>query len=138
GALVAVVVLPGAVRPKDVPPLPAAAHAHHQALSPQQPATVDLFQPPDRLAGIHEVTPRARAGCRAVRLVLLDELFLLVPLGLEEEAGRLVKTTAQPLEQALGAAQRVASGEQGLRSPPPPRPPPTVGPGGRPLARDRR
>src|SRR5215470_17780691 len=95
-----------AVRPQDVQPLAASAHAHQEALSPQQPATVDQFQAPDRVTGIHEVAPGGCARGRAVGLVLVDELFLLVALGLEEEAGRLVKAASQTLEQALGAAER--------------------------------
>src|SRR5262249_17809741 len=86
-----------------------------ETLSPQQPATEDQFQAPDRVTGIHEVAPRGRACCRAVGLVLLDELLLFVPLRLEEEAGRLVKATAQTLEQTLGAAEGVGDPEGGLK-----------------------
>src|SRR5262249_22797888 len=97
-----------------VQPFPTPTHAHQEALPPQQPATVNQFQAPDRVTGIHEVAPCGRALGWAVGLVLLDELLLLVALGFEEEAGRLVKAALQPLEQALGAAERVGDPEAGL------------------------
>jgi hypothetical protein len=85
-----------------------------KALSPQQPATVDQLQAPDRVTGIHEVAPRVRGRCRAVCLVPLDELFLLVAPGLEQEAGGLVKAATQTRKQSLGAAERVGDPEVGL------------------------
>jgi hypothetical protein len=66
------------------------------------------------VTGIHKVTPRGRALGRAIGLILLDERFLLVALGLEQEAGGLVKAAPQTLKQPLGAAERVSDGEAGL------------------------
>src|SRR5262249_32903080 len=99
---------------QDVQPFPTPTHADQKALSPQQPATIDQLQAPDRVAGIHEVAPRGRALGWAVGLVLLDELLLLVTLGLEEEARGLVKTASQTRKQPLGAAERVGDPEIGL------------------------
>jgi hypothetical protein len=66
------------------------------------------------MAGIHEVAPRGRAFGGAVGLVLLDERLLLVTLGLEEEARRLMKAAPQTLKQPLGAAERVGDPAVGL------------------------
>ena len=48
----------GAIRPQDVQPFATAAHAHQKPLPDQQPAGIDQVQPPDRMAGIHEIPPR--------------------------------------------------------------------------------
>ena len=52
----------GAIRPQDVQPLAAAAHAHQEPLPHQQPAGIHQVQAPDGMAGIHEVPPRVRGA----------------------------------------------------------------------------
>src|SRR5262249_14132707 len=49
--------------------------------------------------------PTLRFNLLLVLLVVLDELFLLVAFGLEEEAGGLVEGAAQPHQEFAGAGE---------------------------------
>src|SRR3954451_18155387 len=78
----------GAVGPQDVQPLAAAADAHVMALADEQPAAVEQFQAPDRVAGVHEVAAGPRPGLTPMTPILADELTLLVPVRLPEKSRR--------------------------------------------------
>src|ERR1700744_3075604 len=101
-----------AVGSQDIQPLAAPADAHLEALPHQQPAAEQHFQTVQRMHAVEEITPPAfRLRGLLVRLVLLDELLLLVRIGLEEEAADLMKGTAQTLEEFAHAAFREPSTE---------------------------
>src|SRR4051794_40432326 len=104
----------GAVRPEYVQPLPPAAHADQETLPDQQPAGEDQVKPPDRVARIHEIPSGGSPlppGLGLLPPVLVEELFLLVRVGLPQEASDLVVTDADAIEQILYAAGLVRHAE---------------------------
>ena len=111
-----VVVIVGAVRPKDVQPPPPIAHAHVEPLAPQQSAGIQQVHAPDRVAGVHEIPPGRRSSLALVPPVLPHPPLLLLDIGLPEEAGDLVVAGPDPAEQVLDARDRVGHA-QGLLDP---------------------
>src|SRR5262249_16993226 len=112
-------VVVGAVRPEDVQPLAATAHAHQEALADQQPATIHQVQAPDGVTRIDVVAARQR-GAWAFRLALvpcypLDEGTLLVRVRLPQQAAHLGVADGDPPEQVLHPAGRVADAEGVLK-----------------------
>jgi hypothetical protein len=91
--------------PRPVPRSPLVLKdAQFQPLADRQPAVVENLHPRERVNPIEEVAPPALGlDLGLVLLVVVDELFLLDAVGLEEETADLGEGEAQAFEKLADA-----------------------------------